>query len=136
MGRRKREGGNDQTECHVCVLTSSLLLGLCLCLCSVQLLVVGGPSCLVVGVRLRLALSSRCGCCLLVRVLACPGVGRRSSARSPVHWSRLRTAKHLGTLIGTTGGREGGREGQRERERKERRDSERREGEEIGKEGG
>jgi hypothetical protein len=78
-----------------CWRLGSLLLCLCsLCLSSlgrVQLLVVGCPGSLVVGVCLLLALGG---------VLAGPGSCGRRSSRSSVHGS-LWGSKHLCSLVGT-----------------------------------
>ena len=89
-----------------------LTLGSLLCLCSlclsslgrVQLLVVGCPGSLVVGVCLLLALGSGSDSSLLVGVLAAPGSSRGGASRSSVHGS-LWGSKHLGSLVGTAADR-------------------------------
>ena len=87
------------------LLGLSLCLGLCLGLGSIQLLVVGSPGGLVVGVRLSLALrGGRCcseGRSLLVGVLGSPGVAGRCT-RSSEHGARLGAAEHLPPLERST----------------------------------
>ena len=70
------------------------------CLSCIQLLVVGGPGCLVVGVSLGLSLSRGGSSCLLVGVLAGPGSSSGGSSRRPIHRS-LWSSIHLSSLVGT-----------------------------------
>ena len=79
-------------------LTLSSLLGLCLGLSCIQLLIVGSPCCLVIGIGLGLSRSSS----LLVGVLSSPWRSSRSPSRTSVHGAWLWASKHLGSLIRTT----------------------------------